>query len=110
MTDRQAETGAGSARLRREKRLENTLADGGRDADAGVAHLDRNVLRIDRPHRETHLVVLDVTLRDRVSGVDQQVEEHLAEATFGAGNEHAVTTHAHEPRTMAELVLGHVRR
>ena len=76
ITDRQAESRAGSHGLRGEEGIENLLLDVGRDAGTGVGHLEAHV-RFARRRRADRDGAPAGHTSQGLLGVDQEIEQHL---------------------------------
>src|SRR5262249_24164820 len=74
------EPGPDLRRLGGEERGEKSVEEVGRHAAAGVADLDHDAAGIVAPGHDPDLVLVSVALGDGLGGVDDEVEEDLAEA------------------------------
>ena len=62
------------------------------------------------PGADADLVALGLALGDGLRGVEEQVQEHLAEARLVAVDQRHVAVVLHQARAVADLVPGHVDR
>ena len=77
---------------------------------AGVAHLDHRVAARVGAGADPDLVALRLALGDGVRGVQQQVQEHLAEPRLVRLDHRRIAVVLHQPRPVADLVPGDVDR
>ena len=76
VTDREAESGAGSLGLRREEGIEDFLLDVGRDAGARVGHLEAHVI-LARGRRADRDGAPAGDAGQGLLAIDQEIEQHL---------------------------------
>jgi ribonuclease T1 len=106
--DGEPEPGPDAHRLGGEEGVEDPVDRLRRDAGAGVVHLDDRAPLGVAPAHQPDLVPLDVALRDRLRGVDQQVEEDLPEPGLAGQHGRGGAEVLHQARAVLDLVEHHV--
>jgi len=110
VTDRQPQPGPDADRLGGEEGIEDARLDLGGDAVSGIADLDGDPTASRGARDQADLVLVGAALRDGLRGVDDQVDEHLAQARLvGDDRRHRLPV-LDQARVVADLVARQPRR
>ena len=110
MRDREPEPGPDAHCLGREEGVEHAPDDVCGDAGASVSYLHHRATLGIGGRREGDLVRAGVAFRDRLRGIQEQVDEHLTEARLVGHDGRSLAIGLHQPRAVPDLVGRHVDR
>src|SRR5690606_1831701 len=108
VTNGKAEACPDSNGLRREEWVKNALGHLNRDTLSCIRNLDHSSAVCVSGSTQANLMSRSIALGDRLSFIDEQVNENLSETCFVCIDERDLLVVLHEPRAMADLVESHI--